>query len=333
MWNRTATTASMTGRSIVIAASLMLVAPLAYGAHAGLKKRIAVMDMALVASTLSTSSPGSMSTTTSVQIPPPSDFALGLTEMLTTELLKTDQFILLERKGLTDATAEQDLGGSERSNKDTAVKGGSVIGAQALVRCAVTEYAYTQSGTSGALKMLEGLSIGGSVVRAQVGIDVRVYDAKTTQVLASVVTRGSASSKGVDFKHSGSKADVAGAGFIATPLGRASRDALAAAAAFIVKALANGEWEARVIRSAKGQIYLNAGGEAGIAAGTRFDIFRAGEPLIDPASGLDLGSPERRVGSLEVTTVQPKYAVARLVEGSLPERNDLVRPAGGTAKP
>ena len=67
-------------RSIAMWAFLLAVslpATPAETTHAGLKKRVAVMDMAVVATTLSTSSPGTYSTTTTLQIPPPADFALS----------------------------------------------------------------------------------------------------------------------------------------------------------------------------------------------------------------------------------------------------------------
>ena len=117
-------------RSLLLCVALALAGDsLLAEAHAGLKRRVAVMDMAVVATTLSTQSPGSFSQTTSMQIPPPADFALGLTEMLTTELMRTGRFIVLERKALEDITAEQDLGAGERVNSETAVTAGGVVGA------------------------------------------------------------------------------------------------------------------------------------------------------------------------------------------------------------
>lgn len=301
--------------------------------HAGLKRRVAVMDMAVTATTLSTQSPGSYSQTTSMQIPPPADFALGLTEMLTTELIRTGRFIVLERQGLEDIKAEQDLGAGERANPETAVTGGGIVGAQALIRCAVTEYSYTQSGGTGQLRVVEGLSLGASVVRAQVGIDVRLYDARTTEVLASTVARGTATTRGLDLKFSDDTGEFGGSGFLSTPLGKASRQAITEAVAFIASRVATLPWEARVIRAQQNQIYLNAGAENGITAGTTFRVFRTEEPLIDPASGLNLGVPDREIGVIRVSAVQPKYSVADLLEGELPERNDVVRPSSSAPKP
>lgn len=301
--------------------------------HAGLKRRVAVMDMALKATTLSTQSPGTHSQSTSIQIPPPADFSLGLTEMLTTELIRTGSFIVLERQSLEDITAEQDLGAGERVNTGTAVTAGGIVGAQALIRCAVTEYAYTQSGGTGQLRIVEGLSLGASVVRAQVGIDVRVYDSRTTEVLASTVARGTATTRGVDVRYSNETGDFGGGGFASTPLGKASRQAIAEAVAFIAARVGNLPWEARVIRARENQVYLNAGSENGIVAGTTFKVFRSEEALIDPASGLNLGTPDREIGLIRVSAVQPKYAVAELLEGDLPQPNDVIRPSSSAPLP
>src|ERR1700751_3870589 len=107
-------------------------------ANAGLKKRIAVMDMSLAASAMSQpTAMGGTSVTTTIQIPPPADFAMALTEILTTELVKTGSCIVLERKAMADIQAEHDLAASGKANAETASKTGSIIGAQYLVRCAI----------------------------------------------------------------------------------------------------------------------------------------------------------------------------------------------------
>lgn len=318
--------AEVVRRGGLLTSALFIVASLHAGPHDGLKKRIAVMDMTLATTTLSQTSPGSVQVTSNAQIPPPADFALGLTEMLTTELVKTGQFIVLERKAFTDVTAEQDLVGAGRVSTETGAKSGSIIGAQAMIRCAVTEYSYSQSGSSGALKMLPGLNLGASVVRANVGIDVRIYDAKTSQVLVSTVARGSATSAGADVKYADQKFEGGLASFIQTPLGRASRAAIQDAVRFIVARLSNAPWEARVVRADAGLVYLNVGDESGISVGTTFGIYRPAEPLIDPASGVDLGTPDRQIGVVRITEVTPKYSLAEFVSGAGAQRNDVVRP-------
>jgi curli biogenesis system outer membrane secretion channel CsgG len=302
------------------------------GADGQLKRRIAVMDMALTASSLSQSSPGSYSSTTNMPIPPPADFALGLTEMLTTELARTGRFIILERKSLSDVTAEQDLRPG-KTNPDGGEKTRAVLAAQALIRCAVTEYAYSQTGSSGGIKIVPGLSLGASRVKALVGIDTRILDPHTGQVVGSVVTHGDASAKAADVKFTNSAVDVGAGGFVSTPLGQASREAIDAAVAFIVKELGQAPWQGRVVRAQGRQVYLNAGAEDGITTGLTFDVFRSDEPLVDPDSGVELGAPDRQIGTVRVASVKPRYSVAELLSGEAAQPNDIVRPAGAGANP
>jgi curli biogenesis system outer membrane secretion channel CsgG len=317
-----------------IAALILIASPVLAAAPPGLKKRVAVMDMSMSATTMAQPTGGGGGTfTTMVQIPPPADFAMALTEVLTTELAKTGRFIVLERKAMGDIAAEHDLGASGKANAETAARTGSIIGAQYLVRCAISEYSYSQTGTNSSFKMIPGLSVGASVLRAQVGIDTRVYDALTSEVVASATSHGTATSSGGDVKMSNPKMEAGAAGFVTTPLGKASREALDGAVRFIVAKLGEAKWEARVIRADGGQIYLNAGEEAGVENGQTFGVYRAGDALIDPASGINLGTPDKHVGIVRIKTVTPKYSIAEVVSGDAPKRNDIVRPENRGANP
>lgn len=317
-----------------IAALFLIASPVLAAAPAGLKKRVAVMDMSMAATAMAQPTGGGGTTfTTTIVIPPPADFAMALTEILTTELAKTNRFIVLERKAMSDIAAEHELAASGKANAETAAKTGSIIGAQYLIRCAISEYAYSQTGTSGSLKMIKGINLGATVLRAQVGIDTRVYDALTTEVVASATSHGTATSSGGDVKLSNAKMDASAAGFVTTPLGKASREALDGAVRFIVAKLGEAKWEARVIRADGGQIYVNAGEEAGVENGQTFGVYRAAEALIDPASGVNLGTPDKQVAIVRIKSVTPKYSIAELVSGEAPKRNDILRPQERGANP
>jgi hypothetical protein len=120
--------------------------------------------------------------------------------------------------------------------------------------------------------------------------------------------------------------DASAGGFVTTPLGQASRQALGAAVQFIVDKMSEVKWEARVVRADGAGIYVNAGEESGVSVGQTFGLFRPAEALIDPASGIDLGTPDKQVGVVRIKTVTPKYGVGELVSGEMPKRNDVVRP-------
>lgn len=114
----------------------------------GPRKRIGVMNMDVKVTATSYTAPtsnGGSVTTTSVQIPPPTDFGTGLTEMLTTALIDSKRFVVLERSALQDIQSEQQLGASGGVNPNSAPKTGQLLGAQALIRGAVTEYSFEES--------------------------------------------------------------------------------------------------------------------------------------------------------------------------------------------
>jgi hypothetical protein len=119
------------------------VAPETVQSFTGPKKRLAVMEMDVKVFSQSTMNPnmaGGYTQTNTVSIPMPSDFGTGLTEMLTTSLVNSNRFILLERKALQDIQSEVMLGSGGAVNSETAAKPGALLGAQALIRGALTEY-------------------------------------------------------------------------------------------------------------------------------------------------------------------------------------------------
>ncbi|HYS53344.1 MAG TPA: CsgG/HfaB family protein [Thermoanaerobaculia bacterium] len=317
-----------------MAVLLLIASPVIAATPAGLKKRVAVMDMSMAATAMAQPTGGGGTTFTStIQIPPPADFAMALTEILTTELAKTGRVIVLERKAMSDIAAEHELAAGGKANPETAARSGAIIGAQYLIRSAISEYSYSQTGTSGSLKVIKGINLGATVLRAQVGIDTRVYDALTSEVIASATSHGTATSSGADVKLSNARMDASAAGFVTTPLGRASREALDGTVRFIIAKLGEAKWEARVIRAEGAQIYVNAGEEAGVENGQTFGVYRAAEALIDPASGVNLGTPDKQVAVVRITNVTPKYSIAELVSGESPKRNDILRPQQRGANP
>jgi hypothetical protein len=64
------------------------------------------------------------------------------------------------------------------------------------------------------------------------------------------------------------------------------------------------------------EVYLNRGGE-GLSAGQRFHIYSQGRELIDPITGDSMGaSVERRVGMIEISRVENRFSVGRIVDGN-----------------
>lgn len=294
--------------------------------------RVAVMDLSGSALSMQTAY-APTTTTTTIAIPPPAEFARGLTEMLTTALFESGRFVVLERKTVDDALDEQDFGAGGRVNPETAPAVGRAVGAQVLITGDVTEFTYQKSSVGGNISILRSVGATGERLKAMVALDLRLVDVVTGEVVFSKRVDGEAAATGVS-------ADVQvgdqqfGSGISSqTPLGQASREAIGKAVAAIVEGLRDVPWSGRIVDVRGESIYVNAGAEGGMAPGTRLDVFAQGETLVDPETGVALGTPDVRVGSVEVVQVEEKYAVARIVSGSGFARGHLLRLGGSAANP
>jgi curli biogenesis system outer membrane secretion channel CsgG len=251
--------------------------------------------------------------------------ASGLTEMLTTALVNTGRFIVVERAELNAALGEMQLAEEGVTTKETGAQKGQAIGAEYLVKGALTEFEYSQSGRGGGIS-LGPVSIGGNKAKALIGLDIRVFHSSTTEVLASEHVQGKASRGGAAVGLSVGSLDVHAEGFEKTPLGQAMRDAVDKWVAFTVEKLGNQPWEGRIIKAdADDKIYVNGGTNMNLQVGDRFKVLREGEKLVDPATGLELGAERSDVGVLEITQVLEKYSLARATEGTGFLRNDVLQ--------
>jgi hypothetical protein len=82
-----------------------------------------------------------------------------------------------------------------------------------------------------------------------------------------------------------------------------------------------------VVRTDGRQIFLNRGEGGGIRAGDTRELFKAGESLVDPATGESLGAAETPLGRIKIVRVTARFSVAESV-GALsgqPEAGDIVR--------
>jgi len=165
----------------------------------------------------------------------------GMADMLTTALVNTGRYIVLERESLDTVLTEQDLGASGRVKQDTAAAIGEIEGAELLVVAAVTEFddnsGGVQAGGGGLGRRVFGAITGGSR-SAHMAIDLRVVDSTTSRILAATSVEGEAK----DFNLGGALAGYTGsvglggglAGWKNTPREKALRQVIGAAVEYVV---------------------------------------------------------------------------------------------------
>jgi len=117
----------------------------------------------------------------------------GMADQLTTALVNSGRFIVLERQALSHVLGEQDLATSGRISQQTAAPIGKIEGAEILVVAAVTEFDANSGGTSasggGWVSGLLG-AVKGGMKNSHIAIDLRLIDAKTSRILAATSVEG-----------------------------------------------------------------------------------------------------------------------------------------------
>jgi len=249
----------------------------------------------------------------------------GMADQLATALIKTGRFVVVERQALSEVLSEQELGQTGIIKKETSAKVGQVLGAQILIRGAVTEFEQAESG-GGAGIGFRGFNIGGKSSNAHVGIDIRLIDATSGQVLTSHNAVGKAESSGVAIGVSRGVVDFGADSFKNAPIGQATRQAIEAAVNFIVNTMETVPFTAKVVKIDGKKIYINIGSNMNIRSGTKMYAYSQGEALVDPETGLNLGADEKLVGTVEVRDVQEKFSIGYMSSGNGPlKRGDILK--------
>lgn len=259
------------------------------------------------------------------------DVGGGLAAQLTTALIESGAFVVVERTALADVLREQEMALEKLVAKDTASRVGQLLGAQLLVKGAVTEFEQAAGGGGVRLGIglpVPGLGLGGgaSTVRAHVAIDLRLIDTSSGQVVRSVRAEGKASKSGVAVNIDYQNVTLGGDAFNATPLGMATRDCIQTAVAGIRRHMAHVPWTGRVMDVTDGKVYINAGQDANLKVGDVFVITHVVRELIDPETGAVRGAVENRLGQARIAAVDENFSVAEMLDQAAPPaRGDLVK--------
>lgn len=238
--------------------------------------------------------------------------ASDATDILITELVASGKFTVFERSKLNSILQEQKLQVSDLTNPQTAVRVGQLLGVNAIITGAVTNFGTKLKGGS-----FLGLAQSKSQV-AEAEVDIRIVDVETGKILFADRGVGTAETSSGSFLGVGSAQtyDVALAG-------KALRAAISNLVDRIVRKFAELPWTATIAKVTKepqtGKIYafLNAGENEGLQKGDVLFIYERGEPIQDPVTNEIIGYEEKLVGKAKVVSFygDNKYAKVRIIEG------------------
>lgn len=247
------------------------------------------------------------------------DMGDGMADMLITELMNSGRVKVLERTALEGVLREKNLQAASGSR----IANTALSGVDYLIKGTVTEYSYKQQSSGGGIGF-KGVKLGGSKTEAHVALDMRLIDPASGEILASKRAEKRNVAKGISAGASVAGVSFGGEHWAKTPIGETTRACIVDAANQLLSAIEGQPWRSVVVGTIPGGVSIRGGTDQGLRPGMCFTIVRMGEAAIDPETGESLGSSKTTIGRIIVVKVDEKISSAKVLEGGMPERGDLV---------
>lgn len=247
----------------------------------------------------------------------------GMADMLTTELVKSGKYTVIERQEIARILEEQRMGQSGLVTPQSAAQIGKLLGVELAIMGAVTEFGYARGSTGGRIR---GIGVGVQKQEATVAVDVRFVNTTTGEILMADNVRKNLTRSGVSVSTpQASFRDRSD--FDNSLVGKATRESIESIMEMIDKQMTDLPWEGKVLTVQGTTVFIKPGSDAGVSMGDVFVVYSPGEELIDPDTGMSLGSIESKAGTIEVTGFVSGGKAARAVvkSGSGIKQGDLVR--------
>ncbi len=287
----------------------------------GRKKRVAVFDFDF--STVGTAALGA-------QV----DIGKGITDLLVRYLVQDGTYSVVDRKAMDKILAEQNFSNSDRANPNSAAKLGKLLGVDAIIVGSVTQFGNETKNQNigGGGGGWHGIGAGGfsnKKSKAIVGIDARMVDIDTAEILAVASGKGESKRESTSLTGGGSNwhgfgsgnVDFGSSDFQETILGEAVNAAvqqlstgLDADASKLVARTINVTGLVAAVDG--GQIVLNQGAKAGLKVGDQLTIERVTKEIKDPSTGEVIRRMTSPVGTIKLTDVDDVSAVGSPVSGT-----------------
>ena len=271
------------------------------------------------------------------------DIGKGIADLLVTDLVKDGSFSIIERKALDKIMAEQNFSNSNRADPTSAAKLGKLLGVDAILIGSITEFGNEtkKTGLGGAGGNWGGYGLGGfghSNSKANVGIDARLVNVDTGEILAVAEGKGQSSRSSTSMTGGGGNwhgfgagnADFGSSDFQNTIIGEATKiavdtlvkDLLTDTSKVAVRTITV---EGLVAAVDGGQIVLNVGARAGVKVGDQLTVMRVTKEIKDPATGAVIRRLTSNIGVVKATDVDDSSAVCTPVSGTDFKTGDAVK--------
>lgn len=301
------------------------VAPSAAPAQAqGRKKRVAVFDFDYA--TVQTNSSAVFGTNV--------DVGKGISDLLVKYLVQDGTYSVIERQQLDKILAEQNFSNSDRANPASAAKLGKLLGVDAIIVGAVTQFGNDNKNQNvgGGGGGFGGFGVGGfshKKSKAVVTLDARIVNIDTAEIMAVADGHGESSRSSIGLLGGGGNwhgfgggaVDFGSSDFQQTIIGEAVKAATEQMSQGLIQDASKVEVRTVVVEGlvaavVSGQVVLNVGKKDGVKVGDQLSIERVTMEIKDPSTGKVIRRMTTPVGVVRVTDVDDVSAVTTPVSGT-----------------
>lgn len=249
--------------------------------------------------------------------------AKGVSDMLVNQLVQSGSYTVIERSKLDAILQEQNLGASGRVDPSTAAEIGRLLGVETVILGSVTQMDLQRQEKGGNIGGFFGVGADVSDVDAYVNLSVRMVNTTTGEILTVAEGNGNAS-------QSDTNATVFGIGggsstdneekliTIATEQAIEQVVGSITSSSGDLAAASSGQTavDALVADVAGDLIILNKGSADGYSEGMKVSIERVSKEIKDPETGEIIRRLTEKIGEIELTDVDEKSSVGKVVSGA-----------------
>jgi curli biogenesis system outer membrane secretion channel CsgG len=200
-------------------------------------------------------------------------------EMLTSRLIESGNFLVFERIDLKKVQQEQAIAG-----------GGSLVGVDTVIIGSVTEFGRSIGGKSGFFSSTV-------MQTARAKVDIRLVDIKTGQAFFSATGAGEANKEYGEIAGYGSRSV-----YDPTLNDRAIGAAISDVIDKLVSTLDELPWRTNILEAKGGQVFISGGGRQGLKTGDTLRVMAPGQKVRSKQTGMEISLPASQVATIKVVS-------------------------------
>lgn len=226
-------------------------------------------------------------------------------DILSTKLVASDKFILLERQDMDKIEEELKLAGNEGLQK---------VGADYLIIGSVTEFGRKNVGDVNAFSRTKTQTV-------QAGVSIRLVDVSTGQIIYSEEAKGEAETTNQTVMGLGERTD-----YDATLSDKAISAAISKLVENIINNCMEKPWKSYFLTYDENGIIISGGASQGLKVGDVFQVVEKGKSVKNPQTGMMMELPGKVVGKVKIEysggdNSQNEFSMVSFIEGEINKQN------------